>query len=93
MKPKIPKPDLTVRSEKEYWDTHAKISKKNLYDRLEPCSNCPVIEGMYREFSDKLKKQEPNLRYEAARKWFCHSDPNTICKGNWDNCFGEGDYQ
>jgi len=50
----------------------------------EPCSDCPVVFGMYQPFSEKLALLPKPDQLKASEKWFCHTDHRRACRGNWN---------
>ena len=55
--------------------------------REKPCDDCAVIHGLYTIISDALKEIPEPERMILTKRWFCHEDQKTCCKGNWDNIY------
>ena len=52
------------------------------------CDTCPA-DGMYGEFSDRLKTKDDSYRRHMSMLWFCHEAPKLACAGNWQIQFGK----
>lgn len=85
MKKIIKKPELTYVSWSEYWQRQIAEKSIPLTSRKSPCDSCPVVDGFYKEYSDRLKDENAATKLKACKRWFCHVDRNRSCKGNWDN--------
>ena len=49
-----------------------------------PCINCAVISDFYDEIVvglKMIKHVKPDLYKKVITTWFCHNNPNKVCKG------------
>jgi len=68
-----------------YFEKHAEFDRNRpvLPVRSRQCATCP-INCMYREIADELRKESTDFRKMISEKWFCHTNPNKACRGNWE---------
>jgi hypothetical protein len=59
-------------------------AKPALPVRARPCNECPVINGMYEEISEDLTHEPYDVRLHVSERWFCHTNPDRCCRGNWE---------
>lgn len=58
---------------------------KPLPHRKKPCSDCAVVTGFYKPYSEELKTFSKETQKFVSDRWFCHQTPMCACKGNIDN--------
>lgn len=68
-----------------YFENHIRhrLADPVLEPRPHKCGTCP-IDCMYAEIAEPLRKQPEPFRRRVSEKWFCHTNPDLACRGNWD---------
>ena len=80
---KLPKYSNVDVIEEDYDFSYALLG--HVLEPLEkPCSDCAVVCGYYKEYSEILSKRDIAYQHEVSIRWDCHNDRRRACRGNID---------